>query len=31
LLVSRDKVTPLDLAPEEAMRLVLTAAIQGRR
>ena len=30
LLVSPDKVTPLDLAPEEAMRLVLTAAIRGR-
>ncbi|MCZ6711316.1 MAG: DUF502 domain-containing protein [Gammaproteobacteria bacterium] len=30
LLVSRDRVTPLDLAPEEAMRLVLTAAIRGR-
>jgi len=30
LLVARERVTPLDLAPEEAMRLVLTAAIQGR-
>ena len=30
LLVPTERVTPLDLAPEEAMRLVLTAAIQGR-
>jgi uncharacterized membrane protein len=30
LLVPEDKVTPLDLAPEAAMRLVLTAAIQNR-
>jgi uncharacterized membrane protein len=30
LLVPADRVTPLDLSREEAMRLVLTAAIQGR-
>ena len=30
LLVPEKSVTPLDLGPEEAMRLVLTAAIQGR-
>ena len=30
LLVAQERVTALDLAPEQAMRLVLTAAIQRR-